>query len=87
MRFYAFMYICMRTTLDIDDRLAIEAKQAAAAKRTSLKALVEAGLELILHGKTGTPKDSLDALAGLGKDAWKGIHPDRYVRESRKGWE
>jgi hypothetical protein len=84
---YAFTFLCMRTTLDIDDQLAIEAKKAAVEKRTSLKALVETGLRWVLHGKGGMPKDPLDALAGLGKDVWQGVNPDRYVRECRRGWE
>jgi hypothetical protein len=39
----------MRTTLDIDDRLAAEAKALAAREHTSLTRLVEEGLALRLH--------------------------------------
>jgi len=39
----------MRTTLDIADHLLIQAKQRAAAQRTSIKALVEEGLRRVLE--------------------------------------
>jgi len=81
------MYMYMRTTLDIDDQLAVEAKKLAIEEHTSLKALVERGLRLVLRGGDKAPKDALTALRGLGKNAWKGVDPDHYVRETRKGWQ
>jgi hypothetical protein len=44
------MLICMRTTLNLDDRLARRAKQEAAQRGTTLTALVEAGLRRELEG-------------------------------------
>lgn len=31
--------------------------------------------------------DGLHQLKGLGKEIWKGIDPDEYVRSLREGWE
>ena len=42
----------MKTTLDIEDRLLIEAKSLAARERTSLTKLIEQGLRLRLRAKT-----------------------------------
>jgi hypothetical protein len=32
-------------------------------------------------------EDSILSLRGVGKDIWKGVDPDEYVRELRKGWK
>lgn len=32
-------------------------------------------------------KDPILRLRGLGKEIWKGIDPDEYVRQLREGWE
>jgi hypothetical protein len=46
----------MRTTLDLDDRLAKEAKRRAVEEGTTLTALLERGLRLVLHApRTGKP--------------------------------
>ncbi len=80
------MYLCMRTTIDIEDELAIRAKQVAAERRTSLKNLVEEGLRVVLAGKAGGHKPPMRQLRGCGKRIWDGVDPDRYVREQREGW-
>jgi hypothetical protein len=76
----------MRTTIDIDDALAIRAKKAAAERRTTLRKLVEEGLRLALAGQHRASASPLDELQGLGKGVWTGVDPDRYVREQREGW-
>ncbi len=47
------MLLCMRTTLDINDRLLKEAKGYAASRGQSLKALVEDALRQRLHARAG----------------------------------
>lgn len=42
----------MRTTLDINDHLLIEAKRLAASRGISVKALIEEALRERLHGRT-----------------------------------
>jgi hypothetical protein len=37
--------------------------------------------------KTRTRNDPILALRGLGKEIWKGIDPDEYVRQLREDWE
>jgi len=45
------MLSCMRTTIDINDRLLAEAKSHAARRGLSLKALVEEALRERLHAR------------------------------------
>ena len=53
MHIYASVHMlpCMRTTLDINDRLLAEAKSLAAQRGLSLKALVEEALRERLHAR------------------------------------
>lgn len=50
------MLSCMRTTLDINDRLMAEAKSLAARRGLSLKALVEEALRERLHARGDNPR-------------------------------
>lgn len=54
---YVDMVLCMRTktTVEISDTLAREAKRLAAEENTTLRALIEAGLERILEERSHTP--------------------------------
>lgn len=60
----------MRTTLDIDDGLLIQAKQFAAGKHTSLTRLIEEGLSLRLQAAqaatSGKVRCALPVYAGQG---------------------
>ena len=60
----------MRTTLDIDDGLLIQAKQFAAGNRTSLTRLIEEGLSLRLQAAqavtSGRARCALPVYAGQG---------------------
>ena len=53
---YAFMLICMRTTVDISDDLFIRAKKRAVELHKPLRALIEEGLKLCLSKKTHSAK-------------------------------
>lgn len=46
----------MKTTIDIPDELLHRAKIAAAQRRTTLKELVEAGLDLVLRSDADIPE-------------------------------
>ena len=48
------MLLCMRTTIDLPDDLAIEAKKLAAELRVPLKALIEEGLRTRLKRQRTT---------------------------------
>lgn len=52
----------MRTTLDIDDGLLIEAKSLAAKEHTSLTRLIEQGLALRLRAQVAPPSQNRPAL-------------------------
>lgn len=45
----------MKTTLDLNDQLLIEARTLAAQQRSSLTRLIEEGLRLRLHSAARTP--------------------------------
>ncbi len=47
------MFLCMRTTIDINDALLAAAKSRAAHDRKSLKAVVEQALREFLRGSAG----------------------------------
>jgi hypothetical protein len=43
--------------------------------------------EYKLSEKDLLEKDPILRLRGLGKEIWKGVDPDEYVRQLREGWE
>ena len=61
----------MRTTLNIDDELLIEAKAQAARRRTTLTALVEQGLSLVISQPPSEPAKTVDLPVFKGK---QGVH-------------
>ncbi|HMP90249.1 MAG TPA: hypothetical protein PJ991_08600 [Kiritimatiellia bacterium] len=76
----------MRTTIDLEDGLARRVKKLAVDKNTSMKALIEDGLRLVLIKNQAVYQSPEQKLKGLGKKAWDGIDPDHYVREQRENW-
>jgi len=76
----------MRTTIDIADDLAVRARKLAVDQRTTLRALVEAGLRKILLEHQTESASPVIQLKGFGHRIWKDINPDRYVREQREKW-
>ena len=83
------MHLCMRTTIDLDDALALEAKKMALDRRSSLRALVEEGLRLLLHGVSpagGPVATPLDQLRGRHRKLWAGTDADEFVRRLREDW-
>ena len=54
----------MKTTIDIPDELLHRAKVAAAQRKTTLKELVQTGLDWVLRSEVETP-DRIAALARL----------------------
>ena len=83
---YASMLLCMRTTLDLDDHLGLQAKHMAAARRISLRALVEEGLREVLSRQVSEAWQAMDELRGAHAELWKGVGADRYVSKLREGW-
>ena len=64
----------MKTTIDLPDDLLHRAKVAAALRKTTLKELVQAGLDWVLRSETETP-DRSAALARLQKGLRLGGQP------------
>ena len=53
---YGNMGYCMKTTVEIQDELLIEAKKHAAEHRTTIRALIERGLRRELGSEAPPPK-------------------------------
>ena len=82
------MLLCMRTTIDIPDELALKAKKVALERRTTLRDLVLRGLKSVLADPLKREEaEPIDRLEGVGKEIWRDINADAYVREQRRGWE
>jgi hypothetical protein len=71
----------MKTTIDIADSLFAEAKIEAACRGTTLRALVEEGLERVLREPRTTATFRMrDCSVGGGwSDAWERMSPDEKV--------
>jgi hypothetical protein len=85
---YSNQYLCMKTTIDLPDELAIQAKKAAVERRTTLRDLVVRGLRHVLsESEELGGEEPIDQLRKLDNDVWHEIDPDRYVRDQRSGWQ
>jgi hypothetical protein len=62
----------MKTTVEISDALLSEARRAAARERTTVRALIEAGLRKVLAERRQKPDFRLRPAAFKGQ----GLHPD-----------
>jgi Arc/MetJ family transcription regulator len=69
----------MKTTIDIADELLAEAKLVASQRRTTLRALVEEGLEGVLHARVQAASFRLrDAsVGGNGSKIWHDLSDDQ----------
>ena len=78
----------MKTTIDLPDELAVQAKKAAVERRTTLRDLVVRGLRHILsESEELDAVEPIDQLRRIENDVWRGIDPDTYVRDQRSGWQ
>lgn len=80
----------MKTTLELPDELLIEAKAAAARRRTTLKALFTRALERELHGSSHLPASQprfvVDASGWPILQRLESTHPlvtDDFIRSLR----
>ncbi len=77
----------MKTTLDLSDSLVKRAKAVALKRRTTLRAMVERGLQRELEAvEKANLEQVLTGLRDLSPGLWKSIEADAYVREERSGW-
>ena len=76
----------MKTTIELPDELALEAKQQALLRRTTLKELVISGLRRELNQGTPPGQHQLLRIAEVGKGDWDGTDADRYVESERESW-
>jgi len=79
----------MKTTLEIADPLLEQAKALAEREHTTLRALVEEGLRVVLAGKTRTKPFTLRDMSVKGR----GLSPEfasgdwRRIREAAHDWD
>jgi len=67
------MLECMRTTLDINDRLMAEAKSLAARRGLSFKALVEEALRERLHARADSGRAAVELPTYSGSGLQPGV--------------
>lgn len=85
------MCFLMKTTIDMSDALVLEVRQLATREHTSLRALVEEGLHLVLERRRHTSPfqlkdrsvDGQGLQAGVSDDNWDAIRELTY--EGRGG--
>ena len=77
----------MKTTVDLPESLLRQAKHKALQNNTSLRALMISGLKKELASPMKTVGDLIEQIRNAGKQLWRGVRPDRYVRELRKNWK
>jgi hypothetical protein len=77
----------MKTTVDLPTSLLKQAKQKAVRDNTSLRALMISGLKRELASPMKTVNDPIEQIRNAGKQLWRGIKADRYVRGLRKNWK
>lgn len=73
------MGVCMKTTVEITDRLLEQAKRTAAREQTTVRQLIEEGLRRVLAERRRAPEFRLRDASFAGD----GLHPDTAAG----GWE
>lgn len=77
----------MKTTVDLPENLVRSAKRAAIERRTTLRQLVQQGLQRELADPSPAQGvHPLRAVAELGQQDWSGTSADAYVESQREGW-
>ena len=77
----------MKTTVDLPESLLKQAKHKALQNNTSLRALVISGLKKEIASPMKPASDPIEQIRNAGKQLWRGIKADRYVRGLRKNWK
>jgi hypothetical protein len=77
----------MKTTVDLPESLLKQAKHKALQNNTSLRALVISGLKKEIASPIKPVSDPIEQIRNAGKQLWRGIKADRYVRGLRKNWK
>jgi len=62
-------------------------KPLSPAERLRLMELTVRDLAQQSSGLAGEPRRSIMELHGLGKEIWKGVDPQAYVRNLREEWD
>jgi hypothetical protein len=88
-----YSYIALRLAIkhENDHRpagvVAEAGKHKALQNNTSLRALIISGLKKELASPMKIVSDPSEQIRNAGKELWRGIKADRYVRELRKNWK
>ena len=77
----------MKTTIDLSAPLLKQAKHKALQNNTTLRALMISGLKKELASPITNVSDPIEQIRNAGKQLWRGINADRYVRGLRKNWK
>ncbi len=77
----------MKTTIEISDALAKEAKAVAARERTTLRALIEAGLRQLLRGRRRRESFQLRDASFRGRGLQPGFRDADWQRIREAAYE
>ena len=77
----------MKTTVEISDRLATEAKAAAARDKTTLRALLEAGLRHVLRERRSKERFELRDASFRGRGLQPGFGGSDWERMREAAYE
>lgn len=81
------MVICMKTTVEIPDALAEEAKALARRERTTLRALIEAGLRHVLRERGRPGRFELRDASFGGRGLQPGLREGDWERIREAAYE
>ena len=81
------MCICMKTTVEIPDALLAEAKQLAASQHTTVRALIEQGLQRILVERKGRATHRLRHASFPGEGLQRDVREGAWERLRELAYE
>jgi hypothetical protein len=79
----------MKTTVELPAPLVKQAKRLALEEDSTLRDLIERGLQWVVTGRDTHAAGALapPSLDEVGRGAWRTIEPDKYVASLRKDWK
>jgi len=77
----------MKTTVELPAPLVKQAKRLALEEDSTLRDLIERGLQWVVTGRDATDPMTPASLDEVGRGAWSTVEPDKYVASLRKDWK
>ncbi len=79
----------MKTTVELPDPLLKQAKRLALEEESTLRDLIERGLQWVVTGRDADApgRHARPSLDDVGRGCWSKVPPDKYVAGLRRGWK